>query len=100
GARDCFGGRRVCAHACSGALAVAAVKLKRKASSQEMAHIKLILAKSGIIRDSLVRTARVMLATDPTKAVAEVSHDLFHAANDGLIWPDEPLIGKALQLEV
>ncbi|CAN0106358.1 unnamed protein product, partial [Ectocarpus sp. 12 AP-2014] len=99
GARDCFGGRRVCAHACSGALAVAAVELKRKASSQEMAHIKLILAKSGIIRDSVVRTARVMLATDPTKAVAEVSHDLFHAANDGLIWPDEPLIGKALQLE-
>ncbi|CAB1113462.1 unnamed protein product [Ectocarpus sp. CCAP 1310/34] len=99
GARDCFGGRRVCAHGCTGALAVAATKLKRKASSQEMAHIKLILAKSGIIRDSLVRTARVMLSTDPTKAVAEVSHELFHAAYDGLIWPDEPLIGKALQSE-
>lgn len=39
----------------TGALAVAAVKLKRKASSQEMDDIKLILAKSGIIRDSLVR---------------------------------------------
>lgn len=41
-----------------------------------------------------------MLATDPAKAVAEVAHELMHAANAGLIWPDEPLIASALQSEV
>lgn len=41
-----------------------------------------------------------MLATDPAKAVSEVAHELMHAAHAGLIWPDEPLIGRALQLEV
>ena len=41
-----------------------------------------------------------MLATDPAKAVAEVAHELMHAASDGLIWPDEPLIANALQSEV
>lgn len=41
-----------------------------------------------------------MLATEPAKAVAEVAHDLMHAAHDGVIWPDEPLIALALQEEV
>lgn len=41
-----------------------------------------------------------MLATDPTKAVAEVAHELMHAAHAGLIWPDEPLIASALRSEV
>lgn len=41
-----------------------------------------------------------MLATDPAKAVSEVAHELMHAAHAGLIWPDEPLIGRALELEV
>lgn len=41
-----------------------------------------------------------MLDTDPTKAVAEVAHELMHAAHAGLIWPDEPFIASALQSEV
>lgn len=47
-----------------------------------------------------VRTARVMLVTDPARAVAEVAHELMHAAHTGLIWPDEPFIARALQSEV
>lgn len=47
-----------------------------------------------------VRTARVMLATDPSKAAEEVAHELMHAAHTGMTWPDEGLIGLALQSEV
>lgn len=48
-----------------------------------------------------VRTARVILATsDPNKAVEEVAHELMHAAQVGLTWPDECFIGRALQSEV
>ncbi|CAM9326431.1 unnamed protein product, partial [Hapterophycus canaliculatus] len=99
GAYKCVGERRAGAHACSAALAIAALKLKRAVSDQEMTAINLVLAKSGMIRDSLVRTARVMLATEPANAVVEVAHELMHAAQDGLIWPDEPLIALALQEE-
>lgn len=41
-----------------------------------------------------------MLATEPVNAVAEVAHELMHAAHDGFIWPDEPLIALALREEV
>ncbi|CAM9482483.1 unnamed protein product [Scytosiphon promiscuus] len=99
GAHECLGERRAHAHACSAALSIAALKLKRVVSDREMAAINTILVKSGIIRDSLVRTARVMLATEPANAIAEVAHELMHAAHDGLIWPDEPLIALALQEE-
>eukprot|EP00752_Nemacystus_decipiens_P004042 g3701.t1 len=99
GAPECSGERKGGDHACPAALAIAAVKLKRKPSRKEEASISRILFKSGTIRDSLVRTARVMLATEPAKAVSEVAHELMHAAHAGLIWPDEPLIATALQSE-
>ena len=41
-----------------------------------------------------------MLAANPAKAVEEVAHELMHAAQDGLIWPDEHHIGLALSSEV
>lgn len=55
GACECVGERRAGAHACSATLAVAAIELKRVVSDREKAAINLILGKSGIIRDSLVR---------------------------------------------
>lgn len=54
GALECSGERRGGDHACLAALAIAAIKLKRKASVQEKAAITRILVKSGMIRDSLV----------------------------------------------
>lgn len=54
GAIECSGERRNGPHACLAALAVAAIKLERKASSIEKASITRILTNSGIIRDSLV----------------------------------------------
>lgn len=54
GALECSGERRGGDHACLAALAIAAVKLERKASFEEEAAITRILVKSGIIRDSLV----------------------------------------------
>ncbi|CAM9231265.1 unnamed protein product, partial [Laminaria digitata] len=99
GACRCTGGRRFGPHACSAALAIAAVRHKKVASSKQKFAIKRILVKSGIIRDSLVRTARVMLCADPAKAVEEVAHELMHAAQAGLIWPDEHLICLALNSE-
>lgn len=54
GAPECSGERRGGDHACSAALAIAAVKLKKNPSLEEHASITQILVKSGIIRDSLV----------------------------------------------
>ena len=56
GARQCTGARRANIHACSAALAIAAVRLRRVASSKEKSAINRILVRSGLIRDSLVST--------------------------------------------
>ena len=42
----------------------------------------------------------MLAAANPTKAVEEVAHELMHAAQAGLIWPDEHLIGLAVAKEV
>ena len=69
GAPECSGLRKSGPHACSAALAVAAVKLERKASLKEKAAITGIIVKSGIIRDSLVSNVLpVHIYRPPTRA--------------------------------
>ena len=42
-----------------------------------------------------------MLTTaGPVRAVEEIAHELMHAAELGITWPDEHFIGRALKLEV
>ena len=65
GAPVCTGERAREPHACHAALAVAAVRLEppRNVSASEKTAINRILVKSGIIRDSLVRYARLSRAS-------------------------------------
>lgn len=49
-----------------------------------------------------IRTARAMLGTNCSRSttVHEVSHQLMHAVQQGLTWPDEFFVGKTLADEV